>query len=127
MPSFSSENHGGNQGHQEPDGERLDECEAHVDERIGVELLERFCLAGGLVDLRLRSSGLLHLLHLFVEDLVGDPRRELVVHDFPGRDVAGGGDERDQDPHREPAAERDLPVADVLRSEERRVGKECRL
>ena len=71
--------------------------EGDVDERVRVELLERFDLPRRLVDLLLRRPGRLQFLDLLVEDVVRDPRGAVVNH-LPGRDVARGGDERDQYP-----------------------------
>lgn len=59
-----------NQRHQQSDGERLAEREGDVDERVRVELLERFDLPHRLVDLFLRRPGRLQFLDLFVEDVM---------------------------------------------------------
>jgi hypothetical protein len=111
---FAAEDGGGDESNDEADGQGLHEGVGHVDEGVLVELLG--ALDGG--DPGGGGGGVKpgrpNLVNLRGEVAVHEVGHEVEVDDFPGGDVADGGDERDEDAAGEGAAEGDLAGEGVV-------------
>ena len=112
--SFAAKDGSGDESNDDADWQRLHEGVGHVDQGVLVELLRvldssnRRGGGGGV------KSGGLDLVNLRGEVAVHEVGHEVEVDDLPRGDVADGGDEGDQDPAGEGAAEGDLAGEGVV-------------
>jgi hypothetical protein len=111
---LSSQDGGGEEGDDQEDREGFQECHGDVVERVVVVAREVFGLARGLFDLLLARARRLRVLHHLGGVLLGKVGHELVVDDFPRRNVKAVGEKGDQDSHGESSGERQLSAGDVV-------------